>query len=766
MTLVYVLIFLTTFISSLTPSSVVVNGLGLASTTAIAYGTSTICGIVANHQTQFIHCYQNNRTILVQPSVSFEAISGGKTFFCGLRSGGFSLLCWDTSSVSFNPRRIYHSDDVALTDLTVGDAQVCAREVSSSIVRCWRGRALFHSPGEALKFKTVTSGSGFTCGILMNGSRVLCWGNGIGAEIQKGFENVLMSSLIAGESHACGLRKNGTLVCKGNNDSGQLNVPYGAKFSGLALGANFTCGIRQSNGYVVCWGHSDVVGNVSFESIVAGLDFVCGLTRGNLSVICWGPGWSSSENDVTLGSIIPGPCVQTPCSSCGVYPNSETLCGGSGNICNSCQTELPVAVPLLPTSPLEEGSSSSIGKNKLLLVFVIVGSVGAFSGLCTVFFCLWIGLCSSWFNNRESEQLTSAADPNVGAPVEIQNVHNAPFQHFRSSSSSKHADKTEEFVLAELSAATKHFSTQNKIGAGSFGIVYRGKLSDGREVAIKRGDTSTKTKKFQEKESAFDSELALLSRLHHKHLVKLVGSCEDKDERLLVYEYMSNGSLHDHLHNKKNVEKSSSIVNSWKMRMRIALDAARGIEYLHTYAVPPIIHRDIKSSNILLDADMTARVSDFGLSLLGPASDQEVMSSKAVGTVGYIDPEYFVLNVLTAKSDVYGFGVVLLELLTGKRAVFSDSEEGTGPIGVVDYARPRIMAGELQSLLDKRLGQPEPNEAEAVQLVAYTAMHCLSLEGKERPSMTDIVANLERAIALCEQEPVSFSTSAISLPSL
>ncbi|KAL6203413.1 hypothetical protein ACLB2K_027113 [Fragaria x ananassa] len=718
MTLVYVFIFFTAFISLLTPNSVVVNGLGLASTTAIVYGTSTICGIVANHQTQFIQCYQNNRTILVQPYVSFEAISGGKTFFCGLRSGGLSLLCWDTSSVSFNPRRIYHSNDVTLTDLTVGDAQVCAREVNSSIVRCWRGGDLFHSPGEALKFKTVTSGSGFTCGILMNGSRVLCWGNGVGADIQKGFENMSMSSLIAGESHACGPRKNGTLVCKGNNDSGQLNVPYGAsvfKFSGLALGANFTCAIRQSSGYAVCWGHSDVVGTVSFESIVA------------------------------------GPCVQTPCSSCGVYPDSETLCGGSRQICNSCQTELPVAVPLLPTNPPEKGSSSSIGRHKLLLTFVIVGSIGTFAGVCTIIFCLWIRLCSFWFNNPKSEQLKSAADSNVGALVENQNVPSA----LRSSSSSKHTDKTEEFVLAELSAATMHFSTQNKIGAGSFGIVYRGELSDGREVAIKRGDTCTKKKKFQEKESAFDSELALLSRLHHKHLVKLVGSCEDKDERLLVYEYMSNGSLHDHLHNKKNVEKSSSIVNSWKMRMRIALDAARGIEYLHTYAVPPIIHRDIKSSNILLDSEMTARVSDFGLSLLGPASDQEIMSSKAVGTVGYIDPEYFVLNVLTAKSDVYGFGVVLLELLTGKRAVFNDSKEGTGPMGMVEHAGPRIMAGELQSLLDKRVGQPEPNEAEAVQLVAYTAMHCVNLEGKERPSMTDIVANLERAVALCEQEPLS-----------
>ena len=247
--------------------------------------------------------------------------------------------------------------------------------------------------------------------------------------------------------------------------------------------------------------------------------------------------------------------------------------------------------------------------------------------------------------------------------------------------------------------------------------------------------------------------------------MKLVGSCKVNDERLLVYEYMSNGSLHDHLHDKNNVEENSSIVNSWKMRIKIALDAAKGVEYLHNYAVPTIIHRDIKSSNILLDANWNARVSDFGLSLLGPESDQEIMSSKAVGTVGYIDPEYFVSNVLTARSDVYGFGVVLLELVTGKKALFRSSEDG-GPMTVVEHAGPRIMAGELQSMLDKRVRQPDPHEGEAVELVAYTATHCVNLEGKERPSMTDIVANLERALALCEDDPFSFSTTTISLPSV
>ncbi|QCD98591.1 hypothetical protein DEO72_LG6g3313 [Vigna unguiculata] len=415
------------------------------------------------------------------------------------------------------------------------------------------------------------------------------------------------------------------------------------------------------------------------------------------------------------------------------------------------------------------------------------------------------------------------------------------------------------FSKAELVAAINNFSLQNKIGGGA---AYIGKLLDGREVAIKRVERMISIK----------SKLAILSRLHHKHLVGLVGFCEEKDETLLVYEYlkngalydhlhekknvekgssvlndwkmrikialdasrcieylhnyavpsiihrdikssnilidatwtarvsdfglsmmspepdrdhrpmkaagtvgyidpeyyglnvltaksdvyglgvyMKNGALYDHLHEKKNVEKGSSVLNDWKMRIKIALDASRGIEYLHNYAVPSIIHRDIKSSNILIDATWTARVSDFGLSMMSPEPDRDHRPMKAAGTVGYIDPEYYGLNVLTAKSDVYGLGVVLLELLTGKRAIFKYGEDG-GRFGtfmsVVDFAVPRILAGELVKILDPRVGPPDVNEAEAVELVAYIALHCVNLEGKDRPTMTDIVNNLERALAI------------------
>lgn len=683
-----------------------------------------------------------------------------------------------------------------LTDLTVGDAQVCAREVNSGIAICWRGSdkggSKFPSPGEAFRFRAITSGSGFSCGILKNNNRVLCWGNGyIGAKIQRQFVNLSMSSLVAGESHACGLTTTGILVCKGNNGSGQLDVPFSSanEFSSLALGANFTCALRLRNGLVVCWGgitrfefDSKVVENINFESIVAGLDFVCGLTSSNLSVICWGPGWSNMPSELPLGMIIPGPCVQASCRICGTYPDSEVLCYGSGNICKSCPVEDPIAVPVpvppIASSPSQPVSPPTRARNKVSLAFAIMGSVGTFAGICAIVFCVWTGARGVLTKNADNSVQPTEANADTAATrqtgsspptstsysVKRQGSRILGRQISESSTSSKLMDRPQMFSFSELSSATNDFSVDNKIGAGSFGNVYKGNLQDGREVAIKRGEVSVKTKKFQEKEIAFDSELVLLSRLNHKHLVGLVGFCQEKDERLLVYEYMSNGALHDHLHSKNNVEKSRSILNSWTVRIKIALDAARGIEYLHNYAVPPIVHRDIKSSNILLDVNWAARVSDFGLSLiLEPESEHESMPIKAVGTVGYIDPEYYVLNVLTAKSDVYGFGVVLLELLTGKRAVFKNEEDGTGPMGIVEYAGPLILEGQLQRVLDKRVGPPEMNEVEAVQLVAHTAMCCVNLEGKERPSMSDIVLNLERALARSEDNPGTLSPATLSI---
>ncbi|KAF5453676.1 hypothetical protein F2P56_028562 [Juglans regia] len=781
-------------IISRTPST---HALGSGATLAISYDSATVCGIVAFQPRQSIQCYRRGQIIPIDPNVSFSSISGGRNFFCGLRSGGYSFLCWFTTEFStstFDPQRVYFNDTVLLENLSVGDDQVCATVVRTGSVKCWRGNGAVRLPSASDAFVSISSGFGFSCGILRDSHQVRCWGRNtvLANRTQTEFGNMSMTSIVAGGSHVCGVNSTGFVVCKGNNDSGQLNIPSNRpwEFSTLALGANHSCGIRRANESVVCWGGEgeysvNMTQGVSFTTIASGSNFTCGLTTSNFSIICWGPGWPGEANSSLMSDlpkILPGPCDNSSCGECGLYLLSQSMCSGFGNICRPCLTQIsmppppppPVSFPPGPTG--SSPSSRSKGLRGGLLAFCIVGSVGACAGICTVIYCLWTGVCFGKKKVHNSVQPTITRDPssnngttsNNSPPSRSSTIRRQGsriMRRQRSGTSSKHADRAEEFSLGELAAATNNFSLENKLGAGSFGVVYRGKLTDGREVAIKRGETGTKTKKFQEKESAFDSELAFLSRLHHKHLVRLVGYCEENDERLLVYEYMKNGALYDHLHDKNNVEKSSSVLNSWKMRIKIALDAARGIEYLHNYAVPTIIHRDIKSSNILLDANWIARVSDFGLSLLGPESDRDYRPTKAAGTVGYIDPEYYGLNVLTAKSDVYGLGIVLLELLTGKRAIFRNGEDGGAPISVVDFAVPAIMAGDLVKILDSRVGPPELNEVEAVELMAYTALHCVNLEGKDRPTMADIVANLDRALAVCDVSHGSISSGTISIVS-
>ncbi|KAK9077941.1 hypothetical protein SSX86_001998 [Deinandra increscens subsp. villosa] len=769
-----------------------VHGLGAGATTvSVSYGSDvTICGIVAGQPSQRIQCWRNSQVFDVYSDISFESIAGGRDLFCGVRSGGSSLVCWNPNLI---PKRLYYNETVLLSKLVIGDTQICAITNSTGLnVNCWRDREEFSTLNA--RIRSISSGLGFNCGVPSNNTDgIICFGTNseLASSIQGEFTNFRMLNIAVGGNHACGVNSTGILICRGENNFGQIDVPNHLpfEFSTLALGLNHSCALRRLNNTVICWGGgggnmSDYETGISFESIVAGLDFTCGLTTNNLSVICWGEGWVRNGSfplgfELPLRRILPGPCVRSVCD-CGSYTQSDTLCSGSGTICKPCDIAslVPPSPPLLPP-PSGAGnvprSSPSRPLRRGLLAFAIVGSIGTFAGICTIIYCWWTGVCCGNKKIHNSVQPTITGANNNGpqfsnsSPVSrsstIRRQASRVFGRQRSGTSSKHADREEEFTFADLALATDNFSHQNKIGAGSFGVVYRGKLIDGREVAIKRGETSQKAKKFQEKESAFDSELAFLSRLHHKHLVRLVGYCEEREEKLLVYEYMKNGALYDHLHDKKNVEKDSSLLNSWKMRIKIALDAARGIEYLHNYAVPPIIHRDIKSSNILLDANWVARVSDFGLSLMGPESESEHRPTKAAGTVGYIDPEYYGLNVVTAKSDVYGLGVVMLELLTGKRAIFKSNDDGNGgtPITLVDYAVPAIISGELTNVLDKRVRPPEVNEAEAVELMAYTAKHCVNLEGRERPTMSDIVANLERALSLCDDSHDSISSGQISI---
>ncbi|KAL5550573.1 hypothetical protein UlMin_000749 [Ulmus minor] len=214
------------------------------------------------------------------------------------------------------------------------------------------------------------------------------------------------------------------------------------------------------------------------------------------------------------------------------------------------------------------------------------------------------------------------------------------------------------FSYDDLKKGTNNFSTNNEIGSGGYGKVYRGMLSDGLVVAIKRAQQGSMQGGLE-----FKTEIELLSRVHHKNLVGLVGFCFEQGEQMLVYEFMPNGTLRESLSGR------SGIYLDWKRRLRVALGSARGLTYLHELANPPIIHRDVKSSNILLDESLTAKVADFGLSKLVSDSGKGHVSTQVKGTLGYLDPEYYMTQQLTEKSDVYSFGVVMLELITARQPI-------------------------------------------------------------------------------------------------
>lgn len=302
----------------------------------------------------------------------------------------------------------------------------------------------------------------------------------------------------------------------------------------------------------------------------------------------------------------------------------------------------------------------------------------------------------------------------------------------------------QEFTFKELAAATDNFD--RVIGRGGSGTVFVGMLHDLREVAIKRTSDS--------REEEFRAEITILSQVRHKHIVGLLGWCvEDEEkglplvrkekERLLVLEYIKNGSLHDHLHNPQWF--SSPVRASWRMRIEILLGVSRAIEYLHDYAVQPVIHHDIKSSNIMLDDTWVPRLIDFGASVTW--DEMECSNIVVSGTPGYLDPEYFQTSRLRPTSDIYNFGVVMLEVLTGRKVLDLNREENVRSL--VDLALPLIEAGELRKLLDRRMAtEPTPRELEAANLVAHTASRCLQFPGECRPAMSEVATNLKTALEL------------------
>ncbi|KAL6319363.1 hypothetical protein AAG906_014037 [Vitis piasezkii] len=295
-------------------------------------------------------------------------------------------------------------------------------------------------------------------------------------------------------------------------------------------------------------------------------------------------------------------------------------------------------------------------------------------------------------------------------------------------SSSEIVDKTKIFTSKELEKATDNFNKSRILGHGGQGTVYKGMLNDGRIVAVKRSNLVDESQL-----ELFINEIMILSQINHRNIVGLFGCCLETDVPLLVYEFISNGSLFQLIHDQNN-----EFPFSWSMRLQIAVDAAGALAYLHSSSSIPIYHRDIKSSNILIDEKYRAIVSDFGTSR-SFSIDQTHLTTHVQGTFGYLDPEYFQSSQFTDKSDVYSFGVVLVELLTGKKPVaWASSEEEKS---LVVHFILSLEENRLYDILDDRVRKE--GEKEKIMAMANLAKRCLNLSGKKRPTMREVTFELE-----------------------
>lgn len=296
------------------------------------------------------------------------------------------------------------------------------------------------------------------------------------------------------------------------------------------------------------------------------------------------------------------------------------------------------------------------------------------------------------------------------------------------------------FSFDELKNCTNNFAENNEIGSGGYGKVYKAILVGGTNVAIKRAEYGSKQGAVE-----FKNEIELLSRVHHKNLVSLIGFCYEQGEQMLVYEYVSNGTLRHNL-------QARGIYLDWKKRLRIALGSARGLAYLHELADPPIIHRDVKSTNILLDGNFKPKVADFGLSKLVADTEKGHISTQVKGTLGYLDPEYYMTQQLSEKSDVYSFGVVMLEILSGRlpiskgRYIVREFRMAINPNDHNYYG--------LQGIVDPAIH--DAAHTAGFRRFVQLAMECVDESASRRPTMNSVVKEIE---AMLHSEGLSSGSS-------
>ncbi|CAN0858038.1 Serine/threonine-protein kinase-like protein ACR4 [Linum grandiflorum] len=771
------------------------------SSIAISYGDkgSVFCGLKSDGS-HLVTCYGSNSAVIYGTPLHFPftGVTAGDGFVCGLLLESSQPYCWGSSDhVQMGvPQPMVK--DAEYVEISAGDYHLCGlrkpltgRLRDYSLVDCW-GYNMTNNHEFDGQIDSISAGSEFNCGLFSQNSTVFCWGDETSSRVISLIpKEMRFQKISAGGYHVCGLLQgiNSRPFCWGRSldlqddislidNSGQLNadLPPTDPMISVVGGKFHACGIKSYDRGVICWGFAlkrstPPPNGIKVYQIAAGNYFTCGiLVEKDLLPVCWGLGFPT-----TLPvPVSPGLCVTTPCTS-GTYEltphinNAHCKAIPFSHVCLPCSNGCPPEMYEKTRCTLQSDhqcdyncsgcysaecfskcsdNSPKVKKNERvwsLQLPVIIAEVSFAVFLAIIVSTIAVLYVRYRLRNchcSASDSKPKKSNNGRGSSLQKENGKIRPDMD-----ELKLTRRAQMFSYEELDKATNGFKDESLVGKGSFSCVYKGILKDGTMVAVKKAIVSSDKQKNSKE---FHTELDLLSRLNHAHLLNLLGYCEEGGERLLVYEFMAHGSLHQHLHGKNKALREQL---DWIRRVTIAVQAARGIEYLHGYACPPVIHRDIKSSNILIDEEHNARVSDFGLSLLGPVDSSSPLAELPAGTLGYLDPEYYRLHYLTTKSDVYSFGVLLLEILTGRKAIDMQCEEGN----IVEWAVPLIRAGDTSSILDPVL--KPPSDLEALKRIANVACKCVRMRGKERPSMDKVTTALERALAQlmgspCYEQPI------------
>ncbi|KAK6146993.1 hypothetical protein DH2020_017905 [Rehmannia glutinosa] len=617
---------------------------------------------------------------------SMAALSGGEGFLCGILANTSQALCWDSMGLSRSSDLVppvYKPN--AYSHIAAGKDHVCAIRGSyysdndSGSVDCWdivrvsnnslsstqSGR--FYDQNASISvFRKLVSGNGFTCGVIRDGG-ISCWGpNSGGLGVSGQSDNYL--ALASGLDSICGISQmTGEIKCWGDSDSYD-SPPVGIRFVSLSAGAQHFCGIREDNHGIECWGNfnaSLIPKGPGFLAIASSNFVTCGIREGDLVLDCWFSNLTSpADYDPPLQLCSPGLCRAGACGE-GMFafnasllnePDLTSLC--FARLARSART---VRVGVFASWSPYQRRNRSIGIKCVNFSSLSGLPFGILANFARVVSFTRVMVT----NNEQGEKQRYLCCIRKPKPETDENANQHP-----PASVAPCPGVAQIFRLSELKDATNGFKEFNELG---------------------RGATVLSTKP--------SSRTGGGGRY-----------CSEMGERLLVYEFMPHGSLHDHLHG------GLSTLN-WSLRLKIAMQAAKGLEYLHKEVIPPIVHREVKSSKILLDADWGARISDFGL--LTP-NERDVSADM--------------------RMDVYGFGVVLLEILSGRKAYDGDCM----PANIVDWALPQIKQGKAAAVIDRYVALPR--NVEPLLKLADIAELALREDPNERVSMSDLAVLLEQLV--------------------